>query len=464
VKRHTKVHPMVVLRRALASLTVVVAVPAPGVAQTQVPLTATSRSSARYTATGADTATSEFSVDGLRVILRRNTANDVVAANVYLLGGTQQLTPATQGIETLLLAASERGTKHYPKAAARLRIAQLGSRIIVDPSEDWTVFGLQTIRSAFDSSWAVFADRLMYPSLDSSEVELVRSQMLGGLQQLRSHPDEELETLADSLLYHDHPYGLSPRGTEQSIAGITLAQLRDYQRTQVTTSRLLLVVVGNVERASLERQVRATLAMLPRGTYQWKVPPEITTRTRALVTEARTLPTNYIMGYYAGPRAGTKDYQALRVAAAVLSGRFFTEIRSKRNLTYAVDAPFLERALAAGGVYVTTVSPDVTLGIMRDEIRRLQTETIDPEGLKRLVQQFITDYFLKNETNADQASFLARATLFEGDYRAANRFVEQLRDVTPADVRRVAANYMRDFRFVYLGDVSKAPRSLMAQF
>jgi zinc protease len=304
----------------------------------------------------------------------------------------------------------------------------------------------------------------MYPSLDSGEVELVRSQMLGGLQQLRSHPDEELESLADSLMYHDHPYGLSPRGTEQSIARITLAQLRDYQRTQMTTSRLLLVVVGNVERGSLERQVRATLSALPRGTYQWEPPAEMTSRSRALVTEQRSLPTNYIMGYYAGPRAGTRDYQALRVACAVLSGRFFTEIRSKRNLTYAVDAPFLERAIATGGVYVTTVSPDITLTIMRDEIRRLQSETIDPEGLKRLVQQSITDYFLKNETNADQASFLARATLFEGDYRAANRFVEQLREVTPADVRRVAASYMHDFRFVYLGDVSKAPRAIMAQF
>ena len=412
----------------------------------------------------ADTATSEFTVDGLRVILRRNTANDVIAANVYLLGGSQQLTPATQGIETLLLAVSERGTKHYPGAQARLRMARLGSRVIVDPSEDWTVFGLQSIRSAFDSSWALFADRLMYPSLDSNEVELVRSQMLGGLQQLRSHPDEDLEYVADSVMYSGHPYGLSVRGTEQSIAGITLAKLREYQQKQMVTSRMLLVVVGNVERAALERQVRATLAQLPRGSYQWKPPADIPSKSRATVTESRALPTNYILGYYAGPRAGTKDYQALRVASAVLSGRFFTEIRSKRNLTYAVDAPFLERALAAGGVYVTTVAPDVTLGLMRDEIQRLKTETIDPEGLKRLVQQFITDYFLKNETNADQANFLARAVVYQGDYRAANRFVEDLRDVTPFDVRRVAANYMRDFRFVYLGDVSKAPKPIMAQF
>src|SRR5215470_5645242 len=75
----------------------------------------------------ADTATTAFEINGLRVILRRNTANDVVSANVYLLGGTQQLSPATQGMETLLLRASERGTAKFPKEAVRQLTAGLGS-------------------------------------------------------------------------------------------------------------------------------------------------------------------------------------------------------------------------------------------------------------------------------------------------------------------------------------------------
>ena len=54
----------------------------------------------------SDTLTSEFEVAGVRVILRRNTANDVVAANLYLLGGTRQVTAADAGIEVLLLSAS----------------------------------------------------------------------------------------------------------------------------------------------------------------------------------------------------------------------------------------------------------------------------------------------------------------------------------------------------------------------
>ena len=71
-----------------------------------------------------DTLTSKFMVAGIPVILRRVSANNVVAANLYLLGGTRQLTAANQGIETLLLEASERGTAKYPRDVLRTKMAR----------------------------------------------------------------------------------------------------------------------------------------------------------------------------------------------------------------------------------------------------------------------------------------------------------------------------------------------------
>jgi len=412
----------------------------------------------------ADTATTDFDADGVRVILRHNSASDVIAANLFLLGGVQQLTPATQGIEAFLLAVSERGTRHYPKDALRVATNKTGSVITIEPEDDWTVFGLHATRATFDSSWAIFADRVMSPTIDSADVELVRAQLLAAASQQRLHPDAELRIVADSLLFAGHPYSLATDGTEHSLAAITQSALRSYLTTQFVKSRMVLVVVGNVERPRIEALVRATLAKLPAGSYHWTAPPAVKNDHRALVIEPATLPTNYIIGYYAGPPASSADYNALRVATAVLSGRFFTEIRSKRNLSYAVDAPFIERAVGTGGVYVTTVAPEQTLQLMRNEIDELQTELVDPAGLRRLVLQFITDYFLKNETNADQATFLARAALYEGDYRAADRFVDNLGRVRPEDVRRVAREYMRNFRFVYIGDPNKLRKDYLDRF
>jgi len=405
--------------------------------------------------------TTSFEVSGVRVILRQNAANNVVAANLYLLGGARQVTPANAGIEPILLDVSERGTARYPKNALRRAMSRLGSEIVVRANADWTMFGIRSSTEVFDSTWAIFADRAMAPALASAEVNLVKSQYMSGILQRRDDPDELASYLADSITFAGHPYSVSVVGNERSIQAIDSAALREYHRREFVTSRMLLVVVGNVDRAHIERLVAQSLGRLPRGSYSWTAPPRVPERETAIVVERRQLPTNYIIGYYSGPLATGEDYRALRVATNVLTGRMFAEIRTRQNLTYDVHAPFIDRAATVGGLYVSTASPDTTMKLMRAAVNDLQTGLVDPVGLRQMEQQFITEYFLDNETNAAQADFLARAQLYEGDYRAADRFVSDLRNVTPEAVQRVARRYMKGFRFAYVGDPAKLnPRTL----
>jgi zinc protease len=416
--------------------------------------------------TARDTNTTSFTVGGMQVILRRVSANEVVAANLYLLGGTRQVPAERAGLEPFLLAASERGTAAYPRDVMRQKMARLGTAIGVDADLDWTTFALRSTTTTFDSTWAIFADRLMRPTLDAAEVERVRAQAVSAVRQRGDSPDAYLEFLADSVTYAGHPYGIAPEGTEATLSRVTLDDLRRYHREQMVTSRMLLVVVGDVDRPRLERLVAATLGRLPAGSYRWTppAPPPPARAGTTLAVAQRPLPTNYVLGYFIGPPAGSPDAIALRLATAVLSGRFFSEVRSKRNLSYAVSSPFLDRATTAAGLYVTTVDPGTTLRIMREELTNLQEGWITPRGLDQLVQQFITEYFLDNETNADQANFLARAQLYRGDWRRASTFVDELRAVSPDDVRRVARQYLRGVRLAYVGDPTRLAPSVVTAF
>ena len=410
------------------------------------------------------TMTSSFDVGGIKVILRESKANNVVAANLYLLGGSRQVTPANAGIEALLLEVSERGTKNYPKVMLRRKMSRLGSEIATVPSDDWTMFGIRATTEVFDSTWAIFADRLMNPTLDPEDVSLIKSQFISGIHQRRDDPDALAEYLADSIAFSGHPYATSVIGTESSISSIDAAALKNYQASQMVKSRMLLVVVGDVDRAHIQRLVAATLAKMPEGTYKWTPPSRLPEGKSAVVIEQRLLPTNYIVGYYSGPLANSEDYQALRIATSVLTGRMFSEIRTRQNLTYDVHAPFLDRAASAGGLYVSTTAPDTTLRLMYTAVKELQDGLLDKDGLERLEQQFLTEYFLDNETNDAQASFLARAQLYRGDYRLADKFVDELKSVSPEAVQRVARKYMKGIRFAYVGDPSRLRRDLITRF
>ena len=421
------------------------------------------RASAPVPAPTPDTGTFTYEVGGIRVI-QRMAEGDIVVANLYLLGGVRQVTFENAGIELLLLEASERGTKTYPKERLRRLMSRLGTGIVVGAEPDWTTFGLRATRTTFDSTWAVLASRLMQPTLDSTEVELVRQQFVLGVSQRQDSPDALLEYLGDSIGFAGHAYAIPSAGTEHSLASISVSDLKKYSEEQMVKSRMLLVVVGDVPRAKVERLVNQSLARLPAGSYSWSLPDTLPRfKVRPEIVD-RALPTNYIMGRYAGPKAGTKDYYALRITAAVLSGQLFGEIRSRRNLTYAVDAPFIDRAVAAGALYVTTVQPELTIDIMRQQLVGLRTGMIAEDALARLVHQFLTQFYLDNESNADQADFLAKSYLYEGDIRAVERFEQQLRAVTPQDIQRMAQRYMRDVRWTYIGDVKKAPLRSFERF
>ena len=411
-----------------------------------------------------DTGTSDFTIGGVRVILRRNTANDVIAASLYLLGGVRQSTDSTAGIEPFLFLASEQGTRKYPKERLRKAMARLGTSINADAEQDWTTFSILATRGTLDSTWAVFADRLMDPLLDSGEVERVRTQLLSAVRQRRDDPDALVHFLADSAAYEGHPYARSESGTERSIGRISRTELRAFQREQLVTSRMLLVVVGNVTRTHVEQLVLGSLSRLPSGTYAWTLPDTLPTMKPALVVESRPLPTNYLLGYVAGPPPTSKDYQALRIAASVLSGQLDGELRQRRNLTYAVNAPFREGGVGSAGLYITTIAPNTALEVMRREIQLLQRELLNPDALAELVQQFLVRWYRTNETNAEQATQLARGLLYHGDWRFADRFIGELREITPVDVQRAARTYFKNVRFAYVGDPSKIARSAAIRF
>lgn len=451
-----------------AAATVPVPVPAPAPATRTVATTAAAHEAfvgrALARAATADSTTSSFEVNGLRVIHRRVTANEVVAANLYILGGTSHVPADKAGMELVLLEASERGTRRYPRVVLERKMARLGSAIATSPQLDWTMFALRSTTATFDSTWAIFADRVMAPRLDTADVTYVKTQLLSAIAQRADDPDNLLDHLADSVAFSGHPYGIAPEGTARTVQRLTAADLKAWHKAQFTTSRMLLVVVGDLSRAQVEGAVRRTLGTLPKGSYTWKAPPAPTPRAGALHVVERSLPTNYFKGWWPGPRADSPDYQPMRIAMAALGGRLFTEVRVRRNLTYAVEAPFEEKAYGVPGLYVTTTQPDSVLSLMRREVTSLKRGFIDPAGLQLLVQQFITEFFLENETNSDQATFLARSQLYRGDWRSAARFVDELRQVTPLDIQRVSRQYLNGLVAGYVGDPSRISAGRVAGF
>lgn len=402
----------------------------------------------------------EMDVNGLKVIVKRRASAPTVAGGLFIRGGARNISEKDAGIENLMLASAvEAGTK-LPRATIRRELSRLGSGIGTSVVPDYSVVSFASTRSNFDRVWEIFSTVLLDPAFATQDVDLNRERILTGLREAGTSPESALQTLQDKTVYAGHPYANDVNGTAANIARFTPAELRAYHKSVMQTSRLLLVVVGDIDPEQLRARVASTFGKLPRGEYKESPLPALDFSKGTLNVTARVLPTNYVQGSFSAPALRDPDYYAMRVATSILATLVNQEVRVKRQLSYAPDADMNNFAANTAMISVSSTDANQAVSVMLDQIRLLQERTLPDEIIVDLADYFLTKHYLSLETNAAQAGELARYELIGGGWRHSFEFLEGIRSVKPADIRAVSNKYMKHIRFAVVGNEAAINRSI----
>ncbi|HEV7475539.1 MAG TPA: pitrilysin family protein [Pyrinomonadaceae bacterium] len=402
----------------------------------------------------SDTASlvTEFDINGLKVLVKRREGNQTVVAGLFIKGGARNITAANAGIEDLMLDAASEASANFPRERLRTQLARMGTAISSGINFDYSALTLASTRPNFDRSWDIFTDVALRPTFTTEDVERVRNRLVVSLRDDGDTPDSYLQILQARVAYTGHPYLNDPHGTAEVVSRLTAEDVRRYHKQMMETSRLLLVVVGDLDPQLLKERIAASFGKLPRGDYRPSPLPDLSFAASTVEVTPRDLPTNYVQGVFAAPGLAAPDVYPMRVASSILQNRVFLEVRVKRNLSYAPDAFLWNQGSNLGGIAVSSTDANQSVRVMLDEIARLQHEPISQDELKGTVQHYLTRYYLGQETNAAQAGELAQAEILGGGWRNSTFFMDKLSAVTPAEVQRVAQKYMRNIRFVVLGN------------
>ena len=394
----------------------------------------------------------EFDVNGLKVLVKRREGSQTVAIQLYIRGGAGNITTANAGVEAFMLNVASEASTGFPRDRMRKELARMGSVLGESVSYDYSALAMTATRANFDRSWDIFTDVALHPAFTKEDVDLVKSRLVASLSDDTDEPDTYLQRLQEKVAYAGHPYLNRPEGTAESISRLTADDLRAYHQRTMQTSQLLLVIVGDLDATMLKARITATFGKLPRGTYKPPATPALTFNASTVDITSRELPTNYIQGLFSAPSITSPDIYPMYVASSLLRDRVFEEVRVKRNLSYAPDAFLRTQAANIGGIYVTAVDANQAVRVMLNEMTRLQREPIGKDDITAVIAQFLTTYYIGQETNAAQGAGLAQYELIGGGWRNSLQFLEKLQAVTPAEVQRVAQKYMHNIRFVVLGN------------
>ena len=407
--------------------------------------------------------TEEFDVNGVHVIVRRNPSSETVTAKAFLQGGLGYAGRDRAGLELLLLEIAEKQSTNYPKEKMARELTRLGAQLNAGAGPDYSTFTLTSLSRNFNESFRIFLDALAHPLINEGELALARERRLTAIKGEEENPDAYIERLSLENFYGEHAYAANPLGTEALIKAATVKQLTDLHKSGVTGSRLLLTVVGNVNRADVESQLKSI--GLSAGSYQPSAVAPIPNADRAATKlVARDLPTVYVNGFFPAPSPKSEDYAAALVGINILSDRLFEEVRTKRNLSYAAFSGLRRSNAALAQLYVSTPDPNAAVRVIRDEVVKLQTTPVDQVELKDQIRQMKTAMLMNLQSSNDIARALGEWELLAGDWSAFDATLRKLDDVTPEQVRAAMAKYAHHVDFALLGKVEGVDTKLLESF
>lgn len=393
--------------------------------------------------------------NGMQVILVPRHQAKVLTYQVWFnVGSTsEKLDPKLKktGLAHLFEHMMFRGSEKYPDG----KFDEITSRIGGEKQNATTHFYrtnyYESIPSAqLETLMELESDRMANLKLTSDLFEKEKGAVVG---EYRRHMDTPAGVGSDELLklmYEVAPYRYTVLGTEEEIKGFSLEEGKYFYRTFYAPNNATLIVIGDTTEEELLPLVNKYYGdMKPQTIPNVPVPAEPPQKKekRKELTHPQATSQTLLVAYHVPP-IDHPDVVPLALLQTHLSRGM--EARLRKSL---VDTGIAVQAAASAGakpnmfeffVQLTEKHDSKkALSIIDAEIASLQTKKISKGAFERALNQELLNLYNDIGSNSELGSWLGEFLMLSGNYMLGFEIIEKYKDITPADLQRVAKTYFK---------------------
>jgi zinc protease len=360
------------------------------------------------------------------------------------------------------------GTTSLSATALAESAARMGSTLNVGTGADETAFEMDVLSEYGPDAVKLLADVLQHPLLPESELARLKTNQLRQIAVAKSQPGQIALARFRKLMYGDHPYGeILP--TEETVNKMTIADAKKFYADNYGAVRAHIYVAGKFDVATVKKAIEAGFSGWPKGPAPVENVPKPKTQRLLDVTDRPGAPQATVYVGLPVPSATSPDNVPLSVTNALLGGSFgsriTSNIREKLGCTYSPNSQVSRRYRDAYWVETADITTDCTgksLGEIFGEIQRLQKEA--PAGAElQGIQSYLSGLFVIQNSSRGALIGQLRYVDLQGlgeDY--LKTYVQKVNAVTPADVQKMTAEYIKpdQMTIVVVGDKAKITEQL----
>ena len=400
--------------------------------------------------------------NGLTALLSEDHSAPVVAVTVWYHVGSKNEKPGRTGFAHLFEHMMFEGSQNVQTNEHRRIIQSLGGTFNGSTTEDRTNYyetlpsnQLETALWLESDRMATLLTRVNQERLDAERAIVKNERRLRVDNQPYGVADE---VTSAAMFPATHPYSWPVIGSMTDLSAATLEDVRDFFRTYYAPNNAVIAISGDIDVARTRALIERYFGPIPRGPAIQRPTVAATTlpaEKRLVLEDSRArLPQLQI----SWPSVGMKsaDRWALGALGSVLTldrtSRLQKVLVYDRQLATSVFA--FNNTSEDAGYFQVFVAPRPNASLTEIEnvvdsiINLVKTTPLTPAEVQRVKNYATVSTITGFQFRLARAERLAFGEVFDGDPLSYRTALQRQQAVTPADVQRVARQYLGAGRVV----------------
>jgi zinc protease len=389
-----------------------------------------------------------------------------VTARFIVDAGAMREPAEKNGLAVLTGNLLSQGAKGLTGAQIAEQIADLGAQLATSGSYGTAFVSVTSLSNAFPKALTLAASTLTDATFNPADFNRLKTTTIAAYQRNQSTVEGVGSRVFNVAIYDpETPYSRPSAGTTASLAKLTRDDVIGWYKSMYSPKNTTLIIIGDITAAAAR-----TVAEQAIGSWNSPAPAlspfvgkaqAVTANRIILVDRPGSVQSQIIIGQ---PTVGWESDDLLRITALqrVLGGgvsnRVNNNLREKHGWSYGVFASYTPLK-GTGSFYISgtirTNATDSAIAEAVKEYRRIASEPVPQAELTGHLTNVVSGFPSSVQTVQGLMGRLSDVVVYGLPLDYYNTYRERLAAVTPADVTRVGATYLKPdaLTIVAVGDL-----------
>lgn len=398
------------------------------------------------TASAASKIEEIVSPGGIKAWLVRDNTVPLLSLDYAFTGGANADPADKPGVAHMVGSLLDEGAGDLDARTFQERMEEKAIQLGFTAGRDQFRGSLHSLAANLDEAENLLRLALTAPRFDAEPVQRIRAQLQAQVLRGTTNPNEIVTKRWWAAAFPDHPYGRPTGGTAESLAAITVDDLKAFVRDTFARDTLTIGIVGDIDRDAAGKLIDRIFGALPAHATLAPVPAAAMHGLGERIVVDLDVPQTVIS--FGGPGLARSDPDFLAgyvvnhiYGGAPMSSWLYREVREKRGLAYGIYSRLIwmeHGNIMSGSTATRADRAGETLSLIEEETKRMAAEGPTQEELDKAKTYLKGSYALAFDTSSKIAGQLVQIQLDKLGIDYPERRGAMIDAVTLADAKRVA--------------------------